>query len=179
MVCNRCILAVKQELEKLKLESSQIHLGEVELVKAPDIKQMQQLTQNLHELGFELLSDQKQKQIERIKTLLIKKIQSGDVEEHFSISEYLIKALHKDYSYLSRFFSQVEGITIEQFFILQKTEKVKEWLVYGELNLSEISFRLGYNSVSHLSAQFKKVTGLTPTQFRKLGARHRKPLDGL
>jgi AraC family transcriptional regulator len=179
MVCNRCILAVKQELEKLNLEIQRINLGEVELMKTPSLKQMQQLTQNLYDLGFELLDDQKQRQIEKIKTLLIKKIQSGDVEEHFSISDYLTKALHKDYSYLSRLFSQVEGTTIEQYFILQKIEKVKEWLVYGELNLSEISFRLGYNSVSHLSAQFKKVTGLTPTHFKKMGASHRKPLDGV
>jgi len=125
------------------------------------------------------LDDKKQKQIEKIKSLLIKKVQSGDVEEHFSISEYLSNALHKDYSYISRLFSEVEGITVEQFFILQKIEKVKEWLVYGELNLSEISFRLGYSSVAHISAQFKKITGLTPSHFKKLGNPQRKSLDEL
>ena len=140
---------------------------------------MQQLNSRLLQLGFEILDDKKQKQIEKIKSLLIKKVQSGDVEEHFSISEYLSNALHKDYSYISRLFSEVEGITVEQFFILQKIEKVKEWLVYGELNLSEISFRLGYSSVAHISAQFKKITGLTPSHFKKLGNPQRKSLDEL
>jgi AraC-like DNA-binding protein len=177
MVCNRCILAVSQELEKLKLQATRIHLGEMELKTEPAADQLRQLVERLNLLGFEILDDQKRKQIEKIKNSLIKKVQTGEVEEHFSISDYLPKVLHKDYSYLSRLFSQVEGTTIEQYLILQKIEKVKEWLVYGELNLSEISFRLGYNSVSHLSAQFKKVTGLTPTHFKKIGSSHRKPLD--
>lgn len=177
MVCHRCLMAVNQELEKLHLEVRRINLGEVELLKAPTAKQMQQLTERLNVIGFELLDDQKQKQIEKIKNLLIKKVQSGELEEHFSIIDYLSKSLHKDYSYISRLFSEVEGITIEQFFILQKTEKVKEWLVYGELNLSEISYKLGYSSVAHLSSQFKKITGLTPSHFKKLGSSHRHPLD--
>lgn len=99
------------------------------------------------------------------------------MEEDFSITTYLTKALNKDYSYISRLFSEVEGITIEQFFLLQKTEKVKELFVYGEMNLSEISYKLGYSSVAHLSSQFKKITGLTPSHFKKLGSSHRKPLD--
>ena len=179
MVCNRCIMVVKQELENLKLKPLKVSMGEAELSKQPSVKQMQQLNSRLLQLGFEILDDKKQKQIEKIKSLLIKKVQSGDVEEHFSISEYLSNALHKDYSYISRLFSEVEGITVEQFFILQKIEKVKEWLVYGELNLSEISFRLGYSSVAHLSAQFKKITGLTPSHFKKLGNPQRKSLDEL
>ena len=104
-------------------------------------------------------------------------MQSGEVEEHFSITNFLSKALNKEYSYISRLYSEVEGITIEHFFILQKIEKVKELLVYGELNLSEISYQLGYSSVAHLSAQFKKVTGLTPSHFKKMGSRLRHPLD--
>lgn len=179
MVCNRCILVIKQELEKLKMLPALVSMGEVELAKPATDKQLKCLNKRLNELGFELLDDQKQKQIEKIKNLLIKKVQSGDVEEHFSISEYLSNALHKDYSYISRLFSEVEGITVEQFFILQKIEKVKEWLVYGELNLSEISFRLGYSSVAHISAQFKKITGLTPSHFKKLGNPQRKSLDEL
>ena len=115
-----------------------------------------------------MLHNQKQKQIEKIKNLLIKKVQSGEVEEHFSITNFLSKALNKEYSYISRLFSEVEGITIEHFFILQKIEKV---------NLSEISYQLGYSSVAHLSAQFKKVTGLTPSHFKKMGSRLRHPLD--
>ena len=179
MVCNRCIMVVKQELENLKLKPLKVSMGEAELSKQPSVKQMQQLNSRLLQLGFEILDDKKQKQIEKIKSLLIKKVQSGDVEEHFSISEYLSTALHKEYSYISRLFSEVEGITVEQFFILQKIEKVKEWLVYGELNLSEISFRLGYSSVAHISAQFKKITGLTPSHFKKLGNPQRKSLDEL
>lgn len=176
MVCNRCIMVVKQELEKMNLQTNYVSMGEVELIKAPSAKQLQQLDTRLKDLGFELLDDQRQKQIEKIKNLLIKKTQSGELEEHFSISEYLRKSLHKDYSSVSRLFSQVEGITIEQFFILQKIEKAKEWLVYGELTLNEISYKLGYSSVAHLSAQFKKVIGLTPSSFKKIGG-GRKSLD--
>lgn len=178
MVCNRCIMVVKEELEKLKLHPSSVNMGEVELSKLPTERQLHSLNERLKELGFELLDNQKQKQIEKVKNLLIKIVQSGEVEDHFSISDFLSKGLNKEYSYISRLFSEVEGITIEQFFILQKTEKVKEWLVYGELNLSEISYRLGYSSVAHLSAQFKKVTGLTPSDFKKIGGR-RKSLDSV
>ena len=179
MVCNRCVMVVKQELEKLKLIPALVSMGEIELSKPATDKQLKNLNVRLNELGFELLDDQKQKQIEKIKNLLIKKVQSGEVEEHFSITNYLSKALSKDYSYISRLFSEVEGITIEQFFILQKIEKVKELLVYGEYNLSEISYQLGYSSVAHLSGQFKKVTGLTPSHFKKMGGSHRHPLDNL
>ncbi len=177
MVCNRCIIVVKQELEKLKLLPALVSMGEVELSKPATDKQIQSLNERLTKLGFELLDNQKQKQIEKIKNLLIKKVQSGEVEEHFSITNFLSKALNKEYSYISRLYSEVEGITIEHFFILQKIEKVKELLVYGELNLSEISYQLGYSSVAHLSAQFKKVTGLTPSHFKKMGSRLRHPLD--
>lgn len=178
MVCNRCVMVVKQKLEKMKLKIVNVSMGEVELVKPASAKQLSDISVRLQELGFELLDDQKQKQIEKIKNLLIKKTQAGELEEHFSISHYLGKSLHKDYSSVSRLFSQVEGITIEQFFILQKIEKVKEWLVYGELSLNEISYKLGYSSVSHLSAQFKKITGLTPSDFKKMGG-SRKSLDNL
>ena len=178
MFCNRCVMVVKQKLEKMKLKIVNVSMGEVELVKPASAKQLSDISVRLQELGFELLDDQKQKQIEKIKNLLIKKVQSGDIGEHFSISGYLSKSLHKDYSSVSRLFSQVEGITIEQFFILQKIEKVKEWLVYGELSLNEISYKLGYSSVSHLSAQFKKITGLTPSDFKKMGG-SRKSLDNL
>lgn len=177
MVCNRCVLVVKQELEKLKLRPVLVTMGEVELSKPASDKQLSALKKRLNELGFELLDDRKQKQIEKIKNLLIKKVQSGEIEEHFSITEFLSKAINKDYSSISRLFSEVEGITIEQFFILQKIEKVKELLVYGELNLNEISYTLGYSSLAHLSGQFKKVTGLTPSNFKKLGGSHRHSLD--
>jgi len=177
MVCNRCVLVVKQQLDQINLPYKNIQMGELELFEPPTPEQVKQLNARLNEVGFELLDDQKQKQIEKIKYLLIKKVQSGEVEEHFIISEFLGKSLHRDYSYISRLFSEVEGITVEQFFILQKIEKVKELLAYEELNLSEISYRLGYSSVAHLSAQFKKVTGLSPSHFKKTGSSLRKSLD--
>ena len=177
MVCSRCVMVVKQQLLKQKLQPAIVSMGEVELQKPLSQTQLLQLNTGLKELGFEILDNQKQKQIETIKSLLIKKVQSGEVEEHFSISVFLTQALNKDYSYISRLFSEVEGITVEQYFILQKIEKVKEWLVYGEQNLSEISYSLGYSSVAYLSAQFKKVTGLTPSHFKKTGNSHRHALD--
>jgi AraC family transcriptional regulator len=178
MVCQRCILVVKQELEKLKLQPLQVVLGEVDLAKLPTGKQLGQLNEQLIALGFELLDDQKKKHIESVKNLIIQKVQQGDIEEHFSLSKFLTKALHKEYAPITRLFSEVEGITIEQFFILQRIEKVKEWLFYNELTLSEITWTLGYSSVAHLSAQFKKVTGLTPSAFKKMGGK-RKSIDNL
>jgi len=178
MVCNRCILVVKQELEKTGLQASQVSLGKVVLTKQPTPKQLATFKEQIAGVGFELLDDQKQQLIEQIKTLIIEKIRQG-IEEHFSISEYLTKKLHKDYTSISRLFSEVEAITIEQFIILQKTEKVKELLTYNELTLSEIAWRLGYSSVAHLSGQFKKITGLTPTNFKLNYPGDRKPLDDL
>ena len=179
MVCNRCIMAVKQEFEKMKLTPIRVAMGEVEIKKPLTEKQEQQLNERLQALGFELLDDQKKQQIEKIKSLLIQKVQSGEIKEHFSITSFLTKSINKDYSTISRLFSEVEGITIEQFFILQKIEKVKEWLIYAENNLSEIAWKLGYSSVAHLSAQFKKITGLTPSHFKTMGSKQRKPLDGI
>lgn len=177
MVCNRCIAAVKQAFESAGLKPLDVRLGEVELPKALNKSQLGRVGSRLSELGFEILDTQKQRIIEKVKNLLIQKIQSGVLEEHFRISDYLGKKLNKDYSSISRLFSEVEGITIEQFLIFQKIEKVKEWIAYDELNLSEIAWKLGYSSVAHLSAQFKKVTGLTPSHFKKTGGSPRKSID--
>jgi AraC family transcriptional regulator len=177
MVCSRCIMVVKAELEKLDIQPLNILLGEVQLLNMPAPAKLRQFAARLDELGFEMLDDVKQKQIEKIKSLLIQKAQSGSIEEHFSISNFLVQNIHRDYSHISKLFSSVEGITIEQYFILQKIEKVKELLVYGQMNLSEIAFQLGYSSLSHLSAQFKKVTGLTPGNFKKIGGPLRNTLD--
>jgi AraC family transcriptional regulator len=178
MVCNRCILVVRQELEKLHIESSNITLGEVEVNNKITKEQIQEFSDNLSMLGFEVLDNTKQQLIEKIKNTVIKHVHynEGD-DEHHKFSDILSKSLHKDYSYLSSLFSEVEGITIEKYIINQKIEKVKELLIYGELNLSEISYQLGYSSVAHLSAQFKKVTGLTPSHFKQVGQNKRKPLD--
>jgi len=178
MVCNRCILAVRQVLQSINIQPVQVNLGEIHLSANLSANQLQQLTSLLQPLGFEVLDNQRQRQIEKIKSLLIAKIQSGNLEDHFSISDFLKAGLLKDYSSISRLFSQVEGMTIEQFFIAQKVEKIKEWLVYDELSLSEMAFRLGYSSVAHLSAQFKKITGLTPSQFKQMGG-SRKAIDSI
>jgi AraC family transcriptional regulator len=179
MVCNRCILAVKQELEKLTSKPFSVSLGEITLEEPLTEKQTTLFREGLRALGFELLDDRKQKQIEKIKNLLVAKIQNGELEEHFSIGEYLGRSLRKEYSTISRLFSEVEGVTIERYFILLKIEKVKEWLAYDELTLSEIAWKLGYSSTAYLSAQFKKMTGLTPSHFSKTGNTHRKPLDSV
>jgi AraC family transcriptional regulator len=177
MVCDRCILVVKQELEKLHIVPSFVVLGEAAIPDDVTAEQLQQLRQSLATVGFELLDDSRKKLIERIKTIIIEHIHGDDADDKHNFSEILSKALHKDYSYLSALFSEVESITIEKYVINQKIERVKELLVYDELSLSEIAYQLGYSSVAHLSAQFKKVTGLTPSYFKKMGGIHRKPLD--
>lgn len=177
MVCNRCIMVVKEQFEKESLKPVAVLLGEVELDANPSPKQLEKIGYTLRQLGFEILDDQRKQQIENIKTLFIEKLQSGEIEDHFNLSDFISKKLNKEYSQISRLFSEVEGITIEQYFILQKIEKVKEWLIYDELTLSEIAWKLGYSSVAHLSMQFKKVTGMTPTEFKRIGSSNRKSLD--
>lgn len=170
-------MSVKQILERHDIQYLSVTLGEVELMQPASAAEKKKLNGELQQVGFELLDAQRTQQIEKIKTLLTEVIQSGEVEEHFTISRYLTAHLHKDYSHLSKLFSQVEGVTIEQFFILQKIEKAKEFLIYNQLNLNEISMRLGYTTVQHLSSQFKKVTGMTPGKFKQNGSLSRKPID--
>ena len=179
MVCPRCITSVEQLLKKNHLEVKHVGLGEVELTTEPTEAQLINFATELEQTGFELLDDQKKQLIEQVKNLLIGKVQSGSIEEHFSVSKFLGNQIFKDYTSISKLFSEVEGITIEQFFILQKIEKTKEWLMYNEQSLGQIAFELGYSSTQHLSNQFKKLTGMTPSQFKQLGALHRKPIDGV
>ena len=177
MVCNRCILAIQQELQKLDINSCKVTLGEVETETELTKEKLQQLSNNLESLGFELLNNSKQELIEKIKNIIITRVHYTDEENPYNYSEILSKALHKDYSYLSSLFSEVEGITIEKYLINQRIEKVKEMITYDQLSLSEIAYNLGYSSVAHLSSQFKKVTGLTPSHFKKVRENKRKPLD--
>ncbi|MDP4284665.1 MAG: helix-turn-helix transcriptional regulator [Bacteroidota bacterium] len=177
MVCPRCIMSVEQILKENKLNTKFVRLGEIELRKTLTQKQLQKLSDDLKKVGFELLDDQKTQLIEQVKTLLIQKVQEGNIEDHFSIHKFLSNNIFKDYSSVSKLFSEVEGITIEQFFILQKIEKTKEWLTYNELSLSQIAFNLGYSSAQHLSGQFKKLTGMTPTKFKSLGTGFRTTID--
>jgi AraC-like DNA-binding protein len=179
MVCPRCVQSVEQILKNNKMEARNVLLGEVELIKLPGKDQLKRFADDLGKVGFELLDDRKTQLINRMKTLLIGTVQAGAIEEHFSLQKYITQKIFRDYSSLSKLFSEVEGITVEQFFILQKIEKAKEWLTYDEFSLGEIALNLGYSSTQHLSAQFKRLTGMTPTRFRKLGAAHRKPIDDI
>lgn len=179
MVCNRCITAVKNVLDELNFQYSSLQLGEVALSEEPTNGQLHALKERLQQLGFELLDDTKKKLIEKIKTIIIEHVHYREGDDRYNLSEILSSKLHKDYSHLSHLFSEVEGITIEKYLISQKIERIKELLVYDELSLNEIAHKLGYSSVAHLSTQFKKVTGLTPTHFKKLGGIHRKTLDNV
>lgn len=178
MVCNRCILVVQQELEKLEIPYSKIDLGDVEMDNAPSPEKLDALGKQLHTLGFEVLDDKKTTLVEKLKTTIIRLIHGNDNETlNTKLSVTLQEALQVDYHYLSTLFSATEGLTIEKYVILQRIERVKELLQYDEMNLSEIADSLGYSSVQHLSQQFKKITGLTPTGYKQLKENDRKPLD--
>ncbi|WP_298648919.1 AraC family transcriptional regulator [uncultured Proteiniphilum sp.] len=177
MVCNRCIMVVKNELEKLSLDVKSVRLGEVTLGKEPTSEEKKQIEEVLIPLGFQVIDDKKSRIIEKIKNIIIDLVHHQDNNTKTNLSELLSSELHHDYNYLSNLFSEVEGTTIEKYFIAQKIEKVKELLVYDELSLSEIAFRLNYSSVAYLSNQFKKVTGLTPSHFKQIREDKRKPLD--
>ena len=179
MVCNRCKMVVKEELIKFKLHPLAVELGEVEIKDELDPIRKKKLNEVLHQVGFELIDDKKSRLIEKIKNTIVKLIYYSDDELKTNFSEHISSLLHHDYSYLSNLFTEVEGITIEKYFISQKIEKVKELLMYDELSLSEIAFKLNYSSVSYLSKQFKKVTGLTPSHFKQLKEKKRKPIDEL
>lgn len=178
MVCPRCISAVEKIFNDMNIMPLQIQLGEITLSKELSAKQTTALKDKLESLGFELLDDNRKQQIEKIKAIIIDHIHHHE-DGKFVFSEILSNELNKEYSQLSKLFSVTEGITIEQFVILQKTEKVKELLIYNQMNLSEISDKMGYSSVAHLSSQFKKTIGLTPSQFKAQGIVLRKPLDKL
>ncbi|OCA71867.1 AraC family transcriptional regulator [Chryseobacterium contaminans] len=179
MVCNRCIAAVETIFNNADIKTRSVILGEVETESEIPPSIMQAIEEKLLATGFERIMDSSHQLIEKIKNLVIAKISELDIDEDFLLSEFLSAKLHKDYSSLSKTFSQNENITLEQFFILQKIEKVKELLLYNEFNLTEIAGKLGYKSVQHLSTQFRNVTGFTPTEFKKLKDHHRKPLDKL
>ncbi|MCC9019750.1 helix-turn-helix domain-containing protein [Flavobacterium lipolyticum] len=177
MVCNRCIMVVQNELEKLGLEFTHIKLGEVTLAKELTATERTLLEQELVALGFEVIDDKKSRIIEKIKNIIIDLVHHQDNDTKNNLSDILSEKINHDYNYLSNLFSEVEGTTIEKYFIAQKIEKIKELLVYDELSLSEIALRLNYSSVAYLSNQFKKVTGLTPSYFKQIRAEKRKPLD--
>lgn len=179
MVCGRCISAVENIFSQADIKVKSIRLGEIELESEISDEYLLTIEKQLEKTGFERIKDSSHQLIEKIKNLIILKITEQDIDENFLLSEFLTSKLHKDYSSLSKLFSQNENITLEQFFILQKIEKVKELLLYNEFTLTEIAGKLGYKSVQHLSSQFKNSTGFTPTEFKKLKIHNRKPLDSL
>jgi AraC-like DNA-binding protein len=176
MVCPRCIKAVRQELEQLNYEVIEVSLG---VARVKGVVNEADLAQALLTNGFELLNNKDEKLIELIKTNIIALIQSKEPLIQQNLSVWLAHQLNTDYQHLSTLFSAVEGITIERYFILQRLEKVKELLVYNELSLKEIAFQLGFSSIAHLSAQFKKMTGFTTTYSKEMGINKRKSLDNV
>ena len=179
MVCNRCIRVVKEEFEKIGVKTKTVSLGEVITEQPIKYLPINKIKSVLEENGFELIEDKKAKTIERIKNFIIKIIYDSNslIHEPKKFSVLIEKELGLDYNYLSGLFSSLESITIEQYIILQKIERAKELIKYGELTLSEIAYNLGYSSVQHLSNQFKKVTGFTASQFKLKTENMRKPLD--
>ena len=179
MVCNRCKMVVKSEFEKLGLQTISVELGEVELQDTITVPQKEILLKNLQVLGFDLIDDKKSKIIEKIKTLIIDLVHHKNNELKINLSDYLAENLNQDYNSLSNLFSEIENTTIEKYFINQKIEKVKELLIYNELSLSEIADMLNYSNVAHLSNQFKKTTGFTPTYFKQLKDKKRIQIENL
>jgi len=178
MVCKRCIKVIQDELNKMNLNIKHIELGKVVLSKKLTNDEIENIRTMLFQNGFELIDDKISKLIDKIKTIIIEEIHYSDnAFNSMNSSEFIASKVGYDYSYLSNLFSSVEGITIEKYIINQKIEKVKELLVYDELTLSEISYHLGYSSVQHLSNQFRKITGLSPSHFKQLKEHKRKPLD--
>ncbi|KOY86703.1 AraC family transcriptional regulator [bacterium 336/3] len=179
MVCNRCILAVEQTLQSLQIPFLQVKIGEIQTSTPLEDNQKHILTQELSKIGLEIIDNKQTAFIEKIKQLVILKARNEVKEEDKkkNLSVYLIDHIHQEYSYVSSQFSEIEGRTIENFFIEQRIEKAKELLVYNEYNLSQIAFELDYSSAAHLSSQFKKVTGLTPSHFKEIGSMKRKALD--
>lgn len=179
MVCIRCKLLVKEELTKLGLHFVSVELGEAEILENIALEQLDQLKAALLRSGLEIMDDKKSVLIEKIKKVIIESVHYSEEPLTVNFSDYLSQQLNHDYTYLANLFSEVQGTTIEKFLIAHKIERVKELLVYNELNLTEIAYQMHYSSVSHLSAQFKKVTGLTPTHFKQLKYKRRSVLDSM
>ncbi|MEX1212993.1 MAG: AraC family transcriptional regulator [Balneolaceae bacterium] len=179
MVSRRCKMMVKEELKKLGLHYVIVDLGTVEILEDITQEQSDKLRANLLKSGLELLDDKRQILVDKIKTVVIEMIHHSDEIPHVNYSDYISKKIGKDYNYLSDIFSEVNGITIQQFIISHKIEKAKELILYDEMNITEISRKLDYSSVSHLSNQFKKVTGLTPSFFKRLKNKRRGNLENL
>lgn len=177
MVCNRCIMVVENILMEINISPLSVKLGELTLTHELDDEQKGVLANRLQAVGFELIDNKKNRLIEQVKNLIIKLIYEENNKLRMNLSDHISENTHYDYTYISNLFSEITGTTIEKYYIAQKIERVKELLVYDELSLSEIADLLGYSSTAHLSAQFKKVTGLTPGYFKQIKENKRKPID--
>lgn len=179
MVCIRCKMVVKEELKRLGLHYTMVELGEVEIVEDITTEQHDQFKEALFRSGLELMDDKKSVLIQKIKNVIVELIHYSEEPLTINFSDHLSQKLNHNYTYLANLFSEVQGTTIEKFIIAHKIERVKELLVYNELNLTEIAYLMHYSSVAHLSAQFKKVTGLTPSHFKKLRDKRLNMLENL
>ena len=179
MVCIRCQMVVKSELENLGLKYRNVKIGEADIYERLDPMQLKQFDKALRKSGLFVMDDKKSILVEKIKSAIIELVHYTVDQIKVNLSDYLSEKLDYDYTYLANLFSEVKGITIEKFYLTHKIEKVKELIVYDELNLTEIAFKMHYSSVSHLSNQFKKYTGLTPSHFKKLKNKRRATLEDL
>jgi len=177
MVSNRCKTAVKDALKKLGLHFIVVDLGEVEIMETISAEQREQIKLTLYNSGLELMDDKKAILIEKIKNVIIDMIHHSEEHIKINFSEYLSEKLQHDYTYMSNLFSEVQGTNIKQFIIFHKIERIKELIIYDELNITEIAWKLNYSSVAHLSNQFKKITGLTPSHFKQMKERRRNPIE--
>jgi len=177
MVSNRCKIAVSDALKKLKLHFIVVDLGEVDIMENINEAQRAQLKLELLDSGLELMDDKRAMLIEKIKNVIIEMVHYSEEAIKVNFSDYLSEKLNHDYTYLANLFSEVQGTTIEQFIIVHKIERIKELIIYGELNITEIAWKMNYSSVAHLSNQFKKVTGLSPSHFKQMKDKRRSPIE--
>lgn len=177
MVSNRCKMIVKSELEKHGLHFIMVELGEVEIMESLSAEQLESFNDSLGKSGLSVISDKKSILIERIKNTIVELVYYSDKLPRTNFSDFLSEKLQYDYTYMANIFSEVQGTTIERYLISLRIERVKELLIYGELNLTEISYKMQYSSVAHLSSQFKKVTGLTPSYYKRLRHKKRNPIE--
>ena len=179
MVSARCKMSVKEELKKLGLHFIVVDLGEVEIMETMSIPQREQLKAALLLSGLELMDDKRAVLIEKIKNVIIQMVHHSEEVIKMNFSDFLSEKLNHDYTYMANLFSEVQGTTIEQFIISHKIERIKELIIYGELNITEIAWKMNYSSVAHLSNQFKKVTGLSPSHFKQLKDKRRSPIEDI
>ena len=179
MVSTRCKMMVKEELKKLGLHYVMVDLGEVEIMGDISMEMQEQLKMALLQTGLELIDDKKAILIGKIKNVIVEMVHYLDNLPKMTFSEYLSQKLHHDYTYMANLFSEVQGTTIEQYIIAHKIERIKELIIYDELNITEIANKMNYSSVAHLSTQFKKVTGLTPSHFKKMTYKRRNPIEDI